>query len=253
MKRSHAARSTVAVALALALGGCSTWGQMDRSEKGTAVGATGGAVVGAAVGGPVGAAVGAGVGGYAGHYETQPGGLASNSARTRYGTTRGASVRYAENHDTIRSVQQALNDQGYDAGAVDGVMGPNTERALRQFQQARNLRQTGRPDSRTLAALGVSSHAPSQASNRVASRASVPPDEAPNQAANEPDMSDESDQDLNQGSNQASNPVNPPNPPSQGSNQASNGSIPPDESLASDASNPPDASNPNPASNPPRH
>jgi peptidoglycan hydrolase-like protein with peptidoglycan-binding domain len=165
MTRSYA-YSSLAVALALALGGCSTWQNMDRSEKGTAVGATGGAIVGAAVGGPVGAAVGAGVGGYAGHYETQPGGLASNGTGTRYGRA-GGGTRYSQSSDEIRSVQQALNDQGYDAGAVDGQMGPNTQDALRRFQQAQNLPQTGEPDTRTLAALGISSQAAYRAANPV--------------------------------------------------------------------------------------
>jgi peptidoglycan hydrolase-like protein with peptidoglycan-binding domain len=150
----------LAIALALALGGCSTWQNMDRSEKGTAVGATGGAIVGAAVGGPVGAAVGAGVGGYAGHYETQPGGLASsNGTGTRYGRTAGSGTRYSQNTEEIRSIQQALNDHGYNVGAVDGHMGPNTQDALRRFQEAQNLPQTGEPDARTLAALGVSGQA----------------------------------------------------------------------------------------------
>lgn len=60
------------VSLAILLSGCATWNDMDRSERGLAVGATGGAVVGGVVGGPIGAAVGAGVGGYAGHHESRP-------------------------------------------------------------------------------------------------------------------------------------------------------------------------------------
>jgi hypothetical protein len=144
MTKRHGTSTGVAVALAALLGACSTWNSMDRQEKGTAVGAGGGAVVGAAVGGPIGAAVGAGVGGYAGHYETQPGGLASGTTSgTRYGS------------DTVRSVQQALNDMGYNAGPTDGQMGPNTRDALLRFQQSRGLPQTGEPDSQTLAALGI--------------------------------------------------------------------------------------------------
>lgn len=57
------------VSVAVLLGGCATWGEMDRSERGLAAGATGGAVIGGVVGGPLGAAVGAGIGGYAGHHE----------------------------------------------------------------------------------------------------------------------------------------------------------------------------------------
>jgi peptidoglycan hydrolase-like protein with peptidoglycan-binding domain len=55
----------------------------------------------------------------------------------------------------VRSVQQALKQKGFDAGAVDGEMGPSTEAALRNFQQAQGLPQSGNPDQQTLSALGV--------------------------------------------------------------------------------------------------
>lgn len=135
-----------AAGLIMMCAGCSTWGSMDNSEKGTAVGATGGAVVGAAVGGPVGAAVGAGVGGYAGHYEGPE--VASNSKSTTTTTANASGL--------VRSAQEALNDKGYSVGSVDGVWGPNTEGAVRQFQQAQGLQQTGRLDEQTLSALGIS-------------------------------------------------------------------------------------------------
>lgn len=145
-----------AIALVSLCAGCATWHDMDRTEKGTAVGATGGAVAGAVVGGPIGAAVGAGIGGYAGHHETQPGGLAakndthvaarpsSNAANTTYDPA------------LVRSAQQSLSDRGYNVGPVDGQWGPTTEGAVRQFQQAANLPQTGNLDRPTLSALGVS-------------------------------------------------------------------------------------------------
>ena len=69
--KQHEIMAGVVVA-AILLGGCATWNEMDRSERGLAVGATGGAVVGGVVGGPIGAAVGAGLGGYAGHHEVKP-------------------------------------------------------------------------------------------------------------------------------------------------------------------------------------
>jgi len=53
----------------------------------------------------------------------------------------------------VRHVQQRLNNMGYHAGDVDGVLGPQTEAALRQFQQARKLDATGHIDSNTLAAI----------------------------------------------------------------------------------------------------
>lgn len=57
--------------------------------------------------------------------------------------------------ETVRNVQQALEQQGYDVGQVDGVWGRRTADALRNFQRDQNLRGEGRIDQETLAALGV--------------------------------------------------------------------------------------------------
>jgi peptidoglycan hydrolase-like protein with peptidoglycan-binding domain len=101
--------------------------------------------------------VGAGVGGYAGHYETEPGGLAAAPAN---GTSHRAGGMVTEqSSSTVRSAQQALNDRGFNVGSVDGVWGPNTENAVRDFQRAQGLQQTGTLDQATLAALGVSGNA----------------------------------------------------------------------------------------------
>ena len=54
----------------------------------------------------------------------------------------------------VRQVQQALVDAGYDL-QVDGAWGPNTRRALLDYQQKNGLTATGRPDRNTLAALNV--------------------------------------------------------------------------------------------------
>jgi len=35
----------------------------------------------------------------------------------------------------IRAVQEKLNTMGFDAGTADGIIGPNTRRAIRNFQQ----------------------------------------------------------------------------------------------------------------------
>lgn len=59
--------------------------------------------------------------------------------------------------EMIREVQQALNDKGYKAGRVDGIWGPKTENALKQYQQAEGLQPTGQPDEQTLSSLGVES------------------------------------------------------------------------------------------------
>ena len=61
----------------------------------------------------------------------------------------------SQDRDTIREAQRALNDKGFSAGAADGIMGPHTEQALRDFQQSQGLGTNGTLDEPTLSALGV--------------------------------------------------------------------------------------------------
>lgn len=58
---------------------------------------------------------------------------------------------------SVREAQQALQDKGHDVGPIDGVMGPKTAAAVREFQQAQGLKATGRLDRETLSALNVQS------------------------------------------------------------------------------------------------
>ncbi len=173
MNAWHIVRGSTALALVSMLAACSTWHSMDQTEKGTAVGATGGAVVGAAVGGPVGAAVGAGVGGYTGHYEAP---AVAKATGENGSSTSGVQSGLAESSPTVRSAQEALNAKGYDAGTADGVVGPNTESAVRQFQQAQGLPQTGNLDQQTLSALGVSQQGDGRMSSTPASSTSASAD-----------------------------------------------------------------------------
>jgi peptidoglycan hydrolase-like protein with peptidoglycan-binding domain len=53
-------------------------------------------------------------------------------------------------------VQERLKSRGFNAGPIDGRMGASTRAALREFQRAESLPQTGRPDRETLLALGIS-------------------------------------------------------------------------------------------------
>ena len=57
--------------------------------------------------------------------------------------------------DTIRQVQQTLQQQGLYHSGVDGVWGPRTEAAVRSFQQKNNINPTGQLDQQTLASLNV--------------------------------------------------------------------------------------------------
>jgi N-acetylmuramoyl-L-alanine amidase len=53
-------------------------------------------------------------------------------------------------YDTLTGVQQRLNNLGFHCGAEDGVMGPRTERAVRDFQRAHKpLTVDGIPGSQT--------------------------------------------------------------------------------------------------------
>ena len=53
----------------------------------------------------------------------------------------------------IRAAQQQLKFSGLYNGSVDGKMGPETQRAFRQFQQQHGLPQSGTLDERTYTAL----------------------------------------------------------------------------------------------------
>jgi Putative peptidoglycan binding domain len=53
----------------------------------------------------------------------------------------------------VRSAQQALQAQGFAPGPIDGVMGPRTSAAVRDFQQKENLTVTGQLDAETRARL----------------------------------------------------------------------------------------------------
>jgi hypothetical protein len=55
----------------------------------------------------------------------------------------------------MRQVQKRLNDMGYNTGQVDGVWGPMTQAAVKNFQQAKNIQATGRLDEQTLNALDI--------------------------------------------------------------------------------------------------
>ncbi|MEO6037079.1 MAG: peptidoglycan-binding domain-containing protein, partial [Saprospiraceae bacterium] len=55
---------------------------------------------------------------------------------------------------TIRQIQQALKDRGYDPGTLDNAMGAKTKIALQKFQHDKGLPE-GSLDLETLKALGI--------------------------------------------------------------------------------------------------
>lgn len=53
----------------------------------------------------------------------------------------------------VEGLQERLNLLNYFAGPVDGDLGPRTRNALKSFQQAHRLTETGEPDDATLRSL----------------------------------------------------------------------------------------------------
>ncbi len=64
----------------------------------------------------------------------------------------------------VRQVQQALNKDGFKPGPTDGRWGNETEHAVKQFQQSKQLQATGQLNEQTVADLGLdaSKFSPSQ-------------------------------------------------------------------------------------------
>ncbi len=55
----------------------------------------------------------------------------------------------------VVAMQQALKDKGFDPGAVDGIEGPKTVSALKEYQRSENVTMTGKLDPATAAKLGM--------------------------------------------------------------------------------------------------
>lgn len=60
---------------------------------------------------------------------------------------------YTNPIDKVSGWQARLNNLGYDCGKEDDVLGPKTQAAIRAFQQAKKLEETGERDELTEAAL----------------------------------------------------------------------------------------------------
>ena len=58
-----------------------------------------------------------------------------------------------DRNDDVKKLQQALADQGFYTGKIDGVFGNGTDKAVRAFQKAHGLKQDGVAGKQTIAAL----------------------------------------------------------------------------------------------------
>jgi len=57
--------------------------------------------------------------------------------------------------ERVRATQEALKSKGHDPGPIGGIVGPKPEAALKSFQKAEHLQESGRGDAQTLSKLGV--------------------------------------------------------------------------------------------------
>ena len=94
--------------------------------------------------------------------QTQSSGAASGSTAGQASTEKssgaaasGSTTSQAQSSDLVKQAQQKLSQAGHKVQA-DGVMGPKTEAALKEFQQAKGIEASGELNKDTLAALGVS-------------------------------------------------------------------------------------------------
>lgn len=69
--------------------------------------------------------------------------------------TQSGSQQASQSQETVKQVQQKLSEAGHEVQA-DGIMGPKTQAALKEFQEKKGLQASGQLDQQTLAALGVS-------------------------------------------------------------------------------------------------
>jgi peptidoglycan hydrolase-like protein with peptidoglycan-binding domain len=74
----------------------------------------------------------------------------------------GGACLFAQGSDTIRQAQQALKDKGVDPGPIDGVNGPKTRAAVRQYQEQNHILANGRLGGQTYESLGVKRDTPGQ-------------------------------------------------------------------------------------------
>ena len=155
MKAIQTGTTVAVIAIAAALGACSSWRRTDKGT-GAATGAVGGAVAGAVVAGPAGAVVGGVGGAVVGHETTGKDQVATTRSTTTMCRTGSMS---AYDSATIQRVQRALDTiRGFKTRhrwtryvrRVDAGCGPGASSRHPGCQQPGEL---GRP---TLSALGVS-------------------------------------------------------------------------------------------------
>lgn len=88
-------------------------------------------------------------------------------------TARAATYRQGSSGEQVRVIQDKLKRWGYYDGAVDGIFGSATEKAVRYFQRTNGLTEDGVVGKDTLAALGMFNTGTGTSSGAAAQDATV--------------------------------------------------------------------------------
>jgi peptidoglycan hydrolase-like protein with peptidoglycan-binding domain len=170
-----------------------------NTEQRTASGGLFGLMIGALAGGPLGAGIGFGAGIASGaatpigadqglkqalgwkektyaDVTGQP--AASGTSQPPSPVPAGAPLHVSP--DTVKHIQSNLRGQSLYSGPIDGIVGPKTRTALRQYQQQQGLTPTGDIDTTTLQRLNVSASL-SGSSNSASSGQMMTTDQVSNQ------------------------------------------------------------------------
>jgi osmotically inducible lipoprotein OsmB len=139
----------LSLALAMCLTACGST-QEDRGLSGAGIGAAAGAVVGAVTGLSIveGVLIGAAAGGVTG-LVTDKNQVNLGEPAWKKGDKAQASA--GAGSETVRGIQTGLGKLGYDAGPADGMAGPKTRAAIRQYQERHQLLVDGQPSDALLA------------------------------------------------------------------------------------------------------
>lgn len=87
---------------------------------------------------------------------SQSRGASQQGSQQQSSSQQEGSQRQAHSPDVVKQVQEKLSAEGHKV-TTDGKMGPQTQAALKEYQQQNGLQATGQIDQETLAKLGIES------------------------------------------------------------------------------------------------
>jgi peptidoglycan hydrolase-like protein with peptidoglycan-binding domain len=132
-------------------------------------------------------------------------GQSNSSNRTAAGTTSSSvtTQQSAVSPEMIKAVQQKMQHDGEYHGNIDGVWGPDTQTAVRDYQRAHNLNVTGQLDQQTLQAMDLQNTSNTNYSN---ARSSGPSGSQASSNYNNPNNTHTNYNNTNTSNNPGNNP-----------------------------------------------